>query len=93
MKLSREEIRRAMLLYAVTDRRWTGEKTLYEQAEEALKGGATCLQLREKDMDSREFLAEALEMKALCRRCQVPFIINDDVEIAVKCGADGVHVG
>lgn len=93
MKLSREEIRRAMLLYAVTDRRWTGEKTLYEQAEEALKGGATCLQLREKDMDSREFLAEALKMKALCRRCQVPFIINDDVEIAVKCGADGVHVG
>lgn len=93
MKLSREAIRKAMLLYAVTDRKWTGAKTLLEQAEEALKGGATCLQLREKELDGDKFLAEALEMKALCRRYRTPFIVNDNVEVAVRCGADGVHVG
>ena len=59
----------------------------------ALKGGATCLQLREKDMPEDEFLAEALEIKGLCREYGVPFIINDNVSIAVKCGADGIHVG
>lgn len=82
-----------MLLYAVTDRAWLGEKTLYEQVEEALKGGVTCVQLREKDLDDESFLEEAKEICALCRRYNVPFIVNDNVEIAVKCGADGVHVG
>ena len=93
MKLSREEIRKAMLLYAVTDRKWAGAETLLEQAEKALKGGATCLQLREKELSDAEFLAEALQMKDLCRRFHVPFIVNDNVEVAIKCGADGVHVG
>lgn len=82
-----------MLLYAVTDRAWLSEKTLYEQVEEALKGGVTCVQLREKDLDDEAFLEEAKEIRALCRRYNVPFIVNDNVEIAVKCGADGVHVG
>ncbi len=82
-----------MLLYAVTDRSWLGDNTLYEQCEQALKGGITCLQLREKDMDTESFLAEALPLKALCGKYGVPFIINDNVEVAVKCGADGVHVG
>lgn len=82
-----------MLLYAVTDRAWLGEKTLYEQVEEALKGGVTCVQLREKDLDDEAFLEEAKEICTLCRRYSVPFIVNDNVEIAVKCGADGVHVG
>ncbi len=83
----------AMLLYAVTDRMWTGKETLMEQVEDALRGGATCVQLREKELDEESFLAEAIEMKALCARYGVPFIVNDNVEIAIKCGADGVHVG
>lgn len=82
-----------MLLYAVTDRAWTGKQTLYQQVECALKGGVTCVQLREKDLPEAEFLAEAREIGALCRSCGVPFIINDNVEIALACGADGVHVG
>ncbi len=82
-----------MLLYAVTDRAWTGEKTLYQQVEEALKGGITCLQLREKELDDQEFLTEAIEIKKLCQKYHIPFIINDNVEVAVKCGADGIHVG
>lgn len=82
-----------MLLYAVTDRAWVGTKSLYEQVEEALKNGVTCVQLREKELDEEAFLQEAVEIGALCRRYQVPFIVNDNVEIAVKCGADGVHIG
>lgn len=82
-----------MLLYAVTDRSWVGRQTLYEQVESALKGGATCVQLREKKLDEAAFLEEAVEMKKLCAKYGVPFIINDNVQIALKCGADGVHVG
>ena len=82
-----------LLLYAVTDRSWLGEQTLYEQVEEALKGGATFVQLREKELDDAAFLAEAIEIQELCRKYKVPFIINDNVEIARKMNADGVHVG
>ena len=82
-----------MLLYAVTDRMWTGKQTLLEQVEDALKGGVTCVQLREKELDEETFLQEAMEMKALCEKYNVPFFINDNVEIAVKCKADGIHVG
>lgn len=82
-----------MLLYAVTDRAWAGKMSLYEQVEAALKNGATCVQLREKELDEETFLKEAVEIRNLCREYQVPFIINDNVEIAVKCGADGIHVG
>ena len=89
MKCSKE----MMLLYAVTDRMWTGKQTLMEQVEDALKGGATCVQLREKELDENAFLQEALEMKALCEKYHVPFFVNDNVEIAVKCKADGIHVG
>lgn len=82
-----------LLLYAVTDRSWVGDSTLYHQVEEALKGGATFVQLREKDMPEEEFLAEALEIQKLCRQYGVPFVIDDDVELARKVDADGVHVG
>ena len=85
--------KRTMLLYAVTDRAWTGPMTLLQQAEAALQGGVTCLQLREKHLEDDAFLAEAREMAALCRRYRVPFIVNDRVDIALACGADGVHVG
>ena len=89
MKCSKE----MMLLYAVTDRMWTGKQTLMEQVEDALKGGATCVQLREKELEDEAFLQEAMEMKALCEKYHVPFFVNDNVEIAVKCKADGIHVG
>lgn len=82
-----------LLLYAVTDRKWTGEKTLYQQVEEALNGGATLIQLREKDMSQEEFLKEAREITELCHRYGTALIINDNVEVALKSGADGVHVG
>ena len=85
--------KRHMLLYAVTDRTWVGEQTLYQQVEAVLKGSATCVQLREKELDEEAFLQEAKELCALCRRYGVPFIVNDNVDIAVACGADGVHVG
>ena len=85
--------KRHMLLYAVTDRAWTGKQTLYEQVEAALKGGVTCVQLREKALDETAFLQEARDICALCRRYGVPFIVNDNVDVAVACGADGVHVG
>ena len=80
-------------LYAVTNRNWTGRQTLDEQVEAALRGGATMVQLREKTLDDDAFLEEAVRMKALCARYGVPLIVNDRVEIALKSGADGVHVG
>lgn len=83
----------SLLLYAVTDRAWVGKRTLYEQVEGALIGGATFVQLREKELDDASFLAEAIEIQKLCREYNVPFVINDNVEIARKMNADGVHVG
>ncbi len=85
--------KKTMLLYAVTDRAWTGKQSLYEQVEAALKGGVTCVQLREKELDDEAFLKEAIEIKELCRKYRVPFFVNDNVDIAIKCGADGIHVG
>lgn len=85
--------KKTMLLYAVTDRMWTGRQTLREQVEDALRGGVTCVQLREKDLDEESFLKEAIEMKELCHKYQVPFFINDNVTVAIRCGADGIHVG
>ena len=82
-----------MLLYAVNDRAWVGKQSLYEQVASALKGGATCVQLREKELDDATFLHEAMEISALCKQYGVPFFINDNVEIAIKCHADGIHVG
>ena len=83
----------SLLLYAVTDRAWSSEQTLTEQVEDALRGGITCLQLREKNLGPTEFLKEGREIKSLCERFAVPFIINDNVEVALACHADGIHVG
>lgn len=82
-----------LLLYAVTDRHWLNGATLISQVEAALKGGATFIQLREKNLDDEAFYKEALEIQKLCRNYKVPFVINDNVELAKKIGADGVHVG
>lgn len=89
MKLNKEDL----LLYAVTDRKWVGEKTLLQQVEESIKGGVTFVQIREKELDDSLFLDEAIKIKALCERYQVPFVVNDNVEIAIKSNANGVHVG
>ncbi len=85
--------KKTMLLYAVTDRSWVGRQSLYEQVEAALKGGATCIQLREKELSQEAFLKEAMEIAALCRKYGVPLFINDNVEVAIACHADGIHVG
>lgn len=85
--------RQQLLLYAVTDRHWLGEKSLYQVVEESLQGGATFIQLREKQLDRPAFLQEAKEIKTLCRRYGVPFVIDDDVDLALEVDADGVHVG
>lgn len=89
MKCSKE----MMLLYAVTDSRFAKKQSLLEQIEAALKGGVTCLQLREKNLDDEKFLQRALQVKQLCKKYHVPFIINDNVDVAIKCQADGIHVG
>ena len=89
MKCDKEMMR----LYAVTDRAWVGRQSLYEQVESALKGGVTCVQLREKELPQDEFLAEAMEIAGLCRRYGTPLFINDNVDVAIACHADGIHVG
>ena len=85
--------KKSLLLYAVTDRTWLNGKRLYEQVEKAINGGVTFVQLREKELDDVSFMNEALEIQKLCQKHNVPFVINDNVEIARKINADGVHVG
>ena len=85
--------KKSMLLYAVTDRTWLGEQTLFMQVEEALRGGVTFIQLREKKLNDDLFLEEAIKIKAICKNYQVPFVINDNVDIAKACDADGIHIG
>lgn len=85
--------RKDLLLYAVTDRHWLKGETLCQQVEKALQGGVTFLQLREKNLGQEAFLEEAVELQKLCRQYRVPFVINDNVEIALEMNADGVHVG
>ena len=89
MKLSKDDL----LLYAITDRGSLDKKVFFEKIEEALQGGVTILQLREKELDENSFTDEAIEVKALCRKYGIPLIINDNVNVALKSGADGVHVG
>ena len=82
-----------LLLYAVTDRYWLNGRTLTDVVRESLEGGVTMLQLREKTLEEPAFLQEARELQALCRSYHVPFIVNDNVDIALAMDADGVHVG
>lgn len=89
----KELVRAGMLLYAVTDRAWLGTATLYEQVKQALEGGVTFVQIREKELDHTAFVAEAKDIVALCHSYGVPCIINDDVQACLESGADGVHVG
>ena len=94
MKFTKEEIRKGMLLYAVTDQSWLQEgQTLLSVCEDVLSSGATFLQIREKDLDANSFEEEAAKLKELCARYKVPYVVNDSVEIALAIDADGVHVG
>lgn len=89
----RDKLAQSLLLYAVTDRHWLGERTLYDVVRESLEGGVTFLQLREKDLDDENFYKEAVRLQEMAREYGVPFVVNDNVEIAVRMDADGVHVG
>lgn len=82
-----------MNLYAVTDRMWLNGRELIEDVKKALDGGVTMIQLREKELNEEDFLKEAIAIRKLCNEYNVPFLINDNVDIAIKSGADGVHVG
>lgn len=89
MNISSEQLR----LYAITDRKWCIDDTLEDQISAALSGGVTILQLREKNMNDEDFLSAAIAVKKITSRFNVPLIINDNVDVAIKCDADGVHVG
>ena len=89
----RDKLAESLLLYAVTDRHWLGDRTLYDVVRESLDGGVTFLQLREKDLDDETFFREAVRLRDMAREYGVPFVINDNVDIAVRMDADGVHVG
>lgn len=85
--------KKALRLYAVTDRTWLDGRTLYDDVEKALKGGVTLLQLREKNMSTDDFINSAKEIKSLCEKYNVPLIINDNVDVAKAVNAYGVHIG
>ena len=89
----RDKLAKSLLLYAVTDRHWLGGRTLYDVVRESLDGGVTFLQLREKDLDDASFYEEAVKLQEMAKEYGVPFVVNDNVEIAVRMNADGVHVG
>lgn len=94
MKFTKDEIRKGLLLYAVTDQSWLKEgQTLLGVCKDVLENGATFLQIREKDLDANSFVAEAAGLKDLCARYKVPYVVNDSVEIALAINADGVHAG
>ena len=89
----KDKLEKSLLLYAVTDRHWLEGRTLEDVVRESLEGGVTFLQLREKDLDEENFFEEAVRLKALAGEYGVPFVVNDNVDIALRADADGVHVG
>jgi thiamine-phosphate pyrophosphorylase len=88
-----KDLRSSLILYAVTDRAWLNGRSLKDDVEKAILGGATMIQLREKNLSIDEFVEEALEIKEVCKKYDVPFIINDSLEVFLKVDADGIHVG
>lgn len=91
--MDKSQLAKQLLLYAVTDRHWLGDNTLYNVVRDSLDGGVTFLQLREKDLDEAHFYEEAVQLQKLAKEYGVPFVVNDNVDIALKMNADGVHVG
>ena len=92
-KAMKERLEKSLLLYAVTDRHWLDGRSLYDVVRESLDGEVTFLQLREKELDDENFFEEAVKLQKMAKEYGVPFVVNDNVEIAVRMGADGVHVG
>lgn len=91
---TKEQLKESMLLYAITDRYWLKEgESLTDKVREAIRGGATFIQLREKNLSEDLMRKEAIEIKEICREYDVPFVINDDVMLVKELDADGVHVG
>lgn len=89
MKLYKEN----MALYAVTDRSWLKDEAISKKVEEAIKGGATFIQLREKQISKENLIKEAEAVKRITDKYKIPFVINDNVEVAIAVNADGVHIG
>ena len=88
-----KDLKSSLLLYAVTDRYWLNGRKLKDDVEKAILGGATMIQLREKNLSIDEFVKEALEIKEVCKKYDIPLIINDSLEVFLKVDADGIHVG
>ena len=88
-----KDLRSSLILYGITDRAWLNGRSLKDDVEKAILGGATMIQLREKNLSIDEFVEEALEIKEVCKKYDVPFIINDSLEVFLKVDADGIHVG
>ena len=93
MAYPKERLREAMLVYAVTDRAWLRGRKLADCVRQAIDGGATFVQLREKEAPFDEMVELARELQAICTEAGVPFVVDDEVEVAIAAGADGVHVG
>ena len=93
LELAEKATKESMKVYAITDRAWLGGRTLHDVTEEVLAAGATFLQIREKELDEATFLEEAKDLAQLAKKYHVPFVVNDNIDIALACGADGVHVG
>lgn len=89
MRVNKQDMR----LYVITDRTWLNGRCLADLVEESIRAGATFIQLREKNLSFSEFVKTAVEIKAVTDRYGIPFIINDDVEVALEADADGVHIG
>ncbi|MBW4829446.1 MAG: thiamine phosphate synthase [Clostridiaceae bacterium] len=85
--------RKSMLLYAITDRTWLKGETLSSQVEDTIKGGATFIQLREKNLSFNDFVKQAEEIKSVTDKYNIPFVINDNMDVALAVNSDGVHVG
>lgn len=80
-------------LYLVTDRHWLANRTLEDDVEKAILGGVTMVQLREKNIDNDSFIELAKKVKQVCNKYKVPFIINDNLEVALAVDSDGIHIG
>jgi thiamine-phosphate diphosphorylase len=91
--LKLKDLKSSLLLYAVTDRYWLNGRKLKDDVEKAILGGATMIQLREKNLSTEDFIKEALEIKEVCKKYDIPFIINDSLEVFLAVDADGIHVG
>lgn len=93
LKNDNQVVQNAMQLYLVTDRYWLNHHTLYDAVQDAIEGGITCVQLREKNLNDEDFINEAKQLQQLCQEHHIPFIINDNVNVMLAVDADGVHVG